>query len=327
MPFAGGPFLADSQATNTGGRRAIFTASTGGYTIRSRLASSTLFVVIALLAASCAGGVSESDDLGEAVFGEDPSETFSGGGEAGPLTQTAEPGQAVVEVDGERIVYESTGSQFYTCKVTEDRVTVNYQTPEGHNFSIQASMQGDGWIGSISFNPAEGDTIVGYGAQIPVDGSLGLGDGAVSFEGTASRIEDFDFETQRDVSALIAVNCEPPGGNPTATVGENQFVFELSGASITCEVSDETVQVYINRQVDNLDLQIDLRTESQGLIGGVSIVDGEDNYYAVIFSGDGTDEGLVIDGSTISYEGTFVHTSSVDPDLDEELEGSATATC
>jgi len=317
-----------NATTNAGGTRTLSSLpQKGGYTIRSRLASSTFFVVIAMLAASCGGGLSESDDLGEAVFGEDPSQTFTGGGEAGPLAQTTEPGQAVVEVEGERIVYESTGSQFYTCEVTADRITINYQTPEGHNFSVQASVQADGWIGNISFNPAEGDTIVGYGAQIPVDGSLGLGEDAISFEGTASRIEDFDFETQRDVSALIAVNCEPPGGNPTATVGEKQFVFEMSGASITCEVSDETVRVHINRQVDNLNLQIDLRTESQGLIGGVSIVDGEDSYYAVIFSGDGTDEGLVIDGSTISYEGTFVHTSSVDPDLDEELEGSATATC
>jgi hypothetical protein len=297
-----------------------------GCTIRAK--GLMLLGVIALVACSCGGaGVPESDNIGEAVFGEDPSQSFSGGGEAGPLARTADPGQAVVEVDGEQIVYEATGSQYYTCEVTGDRITINYQTPEGNNFNVQATMQGDGWVGSVSFSPAGGDTIVGYSATIPTDGTLGLGEGAMSFEGTASRIEDYDFETQRDVSALIAVNCEPPGGNPTATVGGKEFVFELSGANVSCAVSDDDVEVYIDRQVDNLHLQIDIRTEAQGWIGGVNIIDGDESYYATIFTGDGTDEGLVIDGSTVSYEGTFVHTSSTDPDLEEELEGSATATC
>lgn len=270
----------------------------------------------------------DSDDaLGEAVFGEDPSDTFSGGAAAGPLARTTDSGQAVVDVEGDQIVYTASGSQFYTCEITTDRITISYQTPEGHNFSVQASDQGDGWIGNVSFNPAEGETIVGYGAQIPTDGTLGIGDNAISFDGTASRIEDFDFETQRDVEASIAVNCEPPGGNPTATIGGTEYEFVLSGANISCAVSDEMVEVYIDRQVDDLHLQIDLRPEGDGVIGGVNVIDGDDSYYATIWSGDGSDQGLVIEGSTVTYAGTFVHTSSVDPDLEEELEGSATATC
>lgn len=294
-----------------------------------RFRSVLLFSIVSLVAAAC-GGVSvpdSEDGLGEAVFGEDPSATFTGGAPAGPLSQTTDPGQTVVDADGEQIVYQGSASQFYTCEVTADRVTVNYQTSEGHNFSLQASDQGDGWIGNISFNPVGGDTVVGYTAGIPGDGTLGIGDNAISWEGTASRIEDFDFETERDATVAIAINCAPPGGNPMATIGGQEFVFVLSGASISCEVTDDMVEVYIDRQVDDLHLQIDLRPEGDGVIGGVNVIDGDDSYYAVIWSGDGTDAGLVIDGSTVSYEGTFVHSSATDSDLEEELEGSATATC
>lgn len=281
---------------------------------------------ITLLVSACGAGVSDSEDLGEAVFGEDPAATFSGGGEAGPLTGTAEPGQAVVDVEGEQIVYEAAGSLFYTCDVTADRISINYQTPEGHDFTIQASDQGDGWIGSISFNPAEGDTIVGYGAQIPTDGTLGLGDNAISFDGTASRIEDFDFETQRDVEASIAVNCEPPGGNPTVTIAGTEYVVPLSGAqSVTCEVAPGAVEVMINRlSLEDRQLQISVRTEGDNLLGIVVLTEGDDEYLATMPL-DGT--GLEIDDGTVTYSGPFVHTSATDASLEEELEGTATATC
>jgi hypothetical protein len=279
-----------------------------------------------VLASACGGGFTDSEDLGEAVFGEDPAATFSGGGEAGPLTGTADPGQAVVEVEGEQIVYEAAGSLFYTCEVAADRITINYQTPEGHDFNLQASDQGDGWIGSISFNPAEGDAIVGYGAQIPTDGTLGLGDNAISFDGTASRIEDFDFETQRDVQASIVVNCEPPGGSPTVTIGATEYEVPLSGAqSVTCEVDQGAVEIMINRlALEDRQLQISVRTEGDNLLGIVVLTDGEDEYLATMPL-DGA--GLEIESGTVTYSGPFVHTSAADPSLEEELEGTAKATC
>ncbi len=55
--------------------------------------------------------------------------------------------------------------------------------------------------------------------------------------------------------------------------------------------------------------------------------DGDDRWSSVISTTSGSADGLSFDGSTVTYTGTFEHTSDSDPDLSEHLEGTAVVTC
>lgn len=292
---------------------------------RRRLAGACLLGVIVV---SCGG-------LPDVVFDPDSEEAQSeellgdlgaatSGAEAGPVTLTPDPGQTWAEVDGERIVYQAAGSLHYECEIGDDRVSVNYQTPEGHDLNIMLGLQDDGWYGTGTFKPA-GDEIVQYGFSIPQDGTIGLGEDTMSFEGISSRMVDFEAQDATDVDTKVGVNCGLAGGNPTATIGGTELVFAMSGAqSINCEISADNIDVQVNRlSLDDLQLTFDARSESGDWFGLVSVIAGDDDYLGVVPE-NGT---LQIDGQKVTYEGSFVHTSDADPDLEEELDGTATATC
>lgn len=288
-------------------------------------------VAVALALAACGGGAEEVGDLGEDVFGdvgqaaddfESGDQGSSGRTEVGPVTQTADPGTGWVEVDGQRFDFAAFGSIHHNCEVADDRITINFQqTTSGNDFLLQGAALDGQWNANITFAPMSDDTAVSYGATVGYDaGTLGIGDDAISYEGTLSRVEDYDIANAQDVEGKLAINCAAPGGGTTAEIEGQSFVFPLSGAQgLSCELSDEKVEVSIDHNhPEYLRLQIDVRQDGGQLIGGAHITSGDDNYDSVI-TGDG--EGLTIDGSNLTYEGTFTTPSG------EEAEGSVSVFC
>lgn len=291
--------------------------------------------VTALAVAACAGGdldealdqipVTPDDAESDLGGGSDDQQTGVSAGGVGPVTATADPGQAWVEVDGERIVYEASGSQHYSCDVQRDGFTIHYKIIEGHNLSFSASNEGDGWSGRVFFT-SDGPGNVRYSAVLPRDGSLGLDEGAVSYEGTVERREDVDPSAATDLDARLAVNCDFGGDNPTAVFGDRTITAPFSGAqSLDCTVSEDDHEVTVNRLgLDDKQISVEGRFNGESWLGSVSVTDGDDRYLSGI-PADGA--GLEIDGTSVSYEGSFTHTSKSEPDLEEEVEGTVSVNC
>jgi len=290
--------------------------------------------VTALAVAACAGGdlddasdqSSVTPDVESNPEGRpDDQQTGGSAGSVGPVTATADPGQAWVEVDGERIVFEASGSQHYSCDVERDGFTVHYKIFEGHNLSFSASNQGDGWSGRVFFT-SDGPGNIRYSAVLPGDGSLGLDDGAVSYEGTVERMEDVDPSTATDLDARVAANCDFGGDNPTAVFGDRTITARFSGAqSLDCTVSEDGHEATVSRLgLDDKQIAVEGRFDGESWLGSVSVTDGDDLYVSGI-PADGA--GLEIDGTSVSYDGLFTHTSKTEPDLEEEVEGTVSVTC
>ncbi|MDH5423190.1 MAG: hypothetical protein OEY55_15425, partial [Acidimicrobiia bacterium] len=205
----------------------------------------------------------------------------------------------------------------YMCDVMEDRITINFQQTTSENtFSVQGSVFNGQWNATINFAPS-GATQVSYGASIGFDpGTAGFGDRAFSYEGTMSRVEDFDIVNAQEVPATIAVNCATPGGEPTAQVGDESLTFPFSGASdLECDVSDEESYVLISHnQPERIQMQVDI----QEAFGAFNITFGEVRYESFV-PDDGT--GLTIDGSSLTYQGTFTGPTG------EEFDGAVSVNC
>jgi hypothetical protein len=286
-------------------------------------------VVGTLVIAGCGGGGSGAEtpaggDGGggdaQPTAGEQNGEDRSGA-TVGAATLTADPSSAWAEVDGGRLEYRASGGIAFECTVADDRVIVNFQSGDGHDLLLQGSNQTGSWILSLTFKP--GDKQIQYGAStVSGAGSFGISDGTVSYEGKVDRIEDFDLANATEVDARVAINCASAagGGDPTATVGGQEYLFALSGAqSVTCEVAPERVEIRIDRLgIDDTQLEIDGRQEGDRWIGA-AVVYTSDGSFTSTFLEDGT--GLTIDGSSVEYAGTFKG-----PD-GGELDGTASVTC
>lgn len=281
-----------------------------------------LLVVFAILVTAC-GGVAELDDLidSEDAFGTPPPTNEDGsfdvgGGEAGPVTVTADPSQAWVEADGERFVYDAVGAVHYTCDISDEQITMNFQF-NGPSFLIQGGQVNGEWILNMTFTVEENN--IQYGATLPGEGSLGLGDGQLSYEGPIDRVEDRDILNPTIVDAKLAVNCMQPEGQPTAVIDGTEYVVSMVGAdSVTCEVSEEAVTVQVNRLTsDGTNIDIGVEAQDDGWFGHASVTTPSGRYQA---KGSPNPEGLTVDGSTVSYEGTFEGDSG-------DVEGSLIVTC
>ena len=287
---------------------------------------------LALIVIACGGGgdgVADivGDGLGEEVFegvgqasGDVVSEE-SGSVEVGPVTQTADPSTGWVEVDGERHELEAVGSVNFRCEVLDDRITINFQqTTSGSDLTLQGSVFDGQWNASLTFAPEDASNAT-YGATIGVDpGALGIGSNEISYEGTMTRVEDFDLQNATEVQGSLAVNCADPGGGTTADIGGETFVFPFSGASsLNCVVSDDEVAVLIgHNQPDFRQLQVDIRDEGGELFGAAIITAGE-NTYSSFVPPDGS--GLTIDGNELTYDGVFTTST------DEEVVGVISVSC
>jgi hypothetical protein len=267
------------------------------------------------------GNDDDANDDDDRAGGSDASSASTGPGVVlGTPTITAEPGKAWAEVGADRFDYASAGSVGFECLLAADRVTVNFQTPEGRNLLIQGSSQTGDWHLSATFASGEDDNTQ-YGAESSSgDGVFTVGDGLLSYEGTINKVVDRDIVNPEEVDGQIAVNCASPGGDPTAEVGGVTYTFPIPGAqSFDCVVSDDEIDVMINRlAMEDLQLQISGRVEGDQLIGGVYIIDGEERLSST-FPADRT--GLTLDGSTLTYEGTFTAADGT------ESPGSVEITC
>jgi hypothetical protein len=98
---------------------------------------------------------------------------------------------------------------------------------------------------------------------------------------------------------------------------------------MTCLVSGpDSVDVTLNSlATQGRQLQFDLRPDGDGVIGHAIATDGQDKLRATISTFDGTADGPSFDGATVTFTETFEHTSDADPNLSEELDGTATVTC
>jgi hypothetical protein len=290
-------------------------------------------LAVALVAASCAGGDADTSpfaagaaiDTGDELSG--PTEDGGSGGAEGVsgserISLDADPATAYAEVDGERFVYEAVGSINYTCEISPDTVRVNFQTPDGQNLSIQAGLDNIGWSGQFAFG-SSGEFNTQYSVALSRGpGILGVIDGALSYEGVADRIEDFDVLNSEEVSTQVAVNCgaSGEGGDPVAVIDGETFTFALSGSqSVDCTVSSNGINIMINRLGrDDLQLSVDMRGGPGDWIGSVFVVTPEGNF-SVTLSGEA--EGLVIDGNTVTYVGP------IERDGGGEVEASVAVTC
>lgn len=287
----------------------------------------TAGAILALFVSACGGGAGFDalpDDFTDAGsdtvpggedFSSDPSNPA---GEAGPVTLDAEPAQAWVEVEGQRIEYGISDIQHYSCNVGDDQITINFQTADGQNLLIQGGDLGQGWILNLTFTSRDVNN-VSYGGTLPGDGSLGLGDDALSFEGTVQRVEDFDLANATDVDVRLAVNCVSPGGDPTATVGGVEYVVPFSGAqSVTCEVSADSIEVRINRLgLDGIQLEISGSFDGTSWLGSATVYKSDGNLTSTF----GPDvDGPVVDGATVTYTGTFSSDSG-------DADGTMSITC
>ncbi|MGB7861361.1 MAG: hypothetical protein WBM90_12760 [Acidimicrobiia bacterium] len=282
-----------------------------------RLVTVAVFAVLALVVSACGGGGGDDSGLGDDVFGgigdaagenqdSDGGGGVPGAGEAGPVTGTADPTTAWVEVEGQRFEFEVPGSVHHQCIIGEERVTINYQETETGSLLIQGQNLGDGWL--LSLTVAAGGSNVSYGGSLPGDGSLGIDGSSLSYEGPADRVEDYDIVNATEVDISLAVNCTPPGDGITATVGGTEYQVQFSG-SVRCEITDEMIEVAIGdarAQGGALDAELQM--------GAIRDGDGEWFGSATVRTADGTSytsemsaEGDLptVDGLTISYEGTF----------------------
>lgn len=282
-----------------------------------------LLVVGALIVSACGGGLGELD---EAVDGGDVFDTPSatnedggfdtGGGEAGPVTLTADPSKAYVEADGERFEYDAVGAVHYSCEIDDEQVRINFQF-NGPSLLIQGSKLEGEWTLNLTATVEDND--IQYDATLPGEGSLGLDDGQLSYEGPIDRVENRDITNPTVVDAKLAVNCMQPEGQPTVVIDGTEYVVSMIGAdSVRCEVSDEAVIVQVNRLTSD-DTNIDIGVEAQegGWFGHVSVTTPSGRFGA---KGAPNPVGLTVDGSTVTYEGTFEGDSG-------DVEGSLVLTC
>ncbi len=248
--------------------------------------------------------------------GSGGSSNENGGGNSGEPSLTADPGRAWAEVEGQRVEYVSAGSIYYFCDIGTSQVNVNYQTPEGHDMSLNATFDGNHWVGSLTVKPGTGKNLQ-YSAVLPDDADkFVVGETSLSFEGTTSRLENFDLNSARDETMTLAVNCGAAGGSDAmADIGGTTYSFPVSGAqSFDCNVAADNVEVQINRlAIDNLQLEIDARKDGDRWLGSVTVYTAGGSLTSSV-PADG--EGLVIDGSSVTYEGTF-----------GDVEGSVSVTC
>ena len=289
--------------------------------MKTRLVLSFVVVLVVVLAAC--GGVAELDDVidGENAFGTPPPTNEDGsfdvgGGEAGPVTVTADPSQAWVEADGERHVYDAVEAVHYACDISDEQISINFQF-NGPSLLVQGGKLDGEWLLNLTFTVDEND--IQYGATLPGGGSLGLGDGQLSYEGPIDRVENRDITNPTVVDAKLAVNCTQPEGQPTAIIDGTEYVVSMVGSdSTTCEVTDQAVTVQVNRLTsDGTNIDIGVEAQDGGWFGHVAVTTPAGHFLA---KDSPNPAGLTVDGSTVTYEGTFEGDSG-------DVEGSVVVTC
>lgn len=178
-------------------------------------------VCIVLLAASCgddsdssegdsaATTVDVSGDSATSSEGASPDDGNGGdgdGGEPGDVTIETDPGQGVVEVDGETIVVTWDEARFKSCEITETNIFIEFSLDDGRDLTIRGGPL-PSWSAIAYFSPDDREGLQ-YEMRFPDNASLGLSDTALSMEGDAAYLDGFAPADDEAHPATIAVNCE-----------------------------------------------------------------------------------------------------------------------
>ena len=164
-----------------------------------------VLLAMTLLIAACGGASGDGNS-------NDGEETpFEGVGDAannvtllqsGPLTLTADPGHAWVEVDGQRFEFSTTDSEVLDCIVNDEQFSVIFRDDQGTELRLSGLLLPDGWNPQLSVN-ASGERLLN-GSPIR-EGKLGLEGESLSYEGSADVLEAGAVASQKEVS--LAANC------------------------------------------------------------------------------------------------------------------------
>lgn len=164
-----------------------------------------------MVIAACGGGAEQGDsaasDDGEGTPFEGIGEAASGTEllQAGPVTASADPGQAWVEVEGDRIQFNTADSTFSECLINEEQLSVIYQISDSE-LRLNGLLLPDGWNLSLTLLPP-GQNGISYGGSLR-SGNLGVEGSSLSYEGSVDRVENQDISNAASVDATLAANCE-----------------------------------------------------------------------------------------------------------------------
>ena len=136
-------------------------------------------VAAALLVASCSGDDGDTSEPADdettaqsasvdslpvgSVPADDADTEADAGSEAATIDPAAmpDPAEAVLTVDGETIMYappDPDDTRLFTCDLGTERITVNLQTPDGHDLLVQVAVVDTGeWAGSIVAKSRDSD--------------------------------------------------------------------------------------------------------------------------------------------------------------------------
>ena len=277
-----------------------------------------------------------ADDGGSAQDTGDGGSTDSGdrGLDVGTLTSNADPGYAVVEVEGGPTIEISAahGRGSFNCDITDDRIQIGIGGSERLSLQFNARHQEDGWGGSFTIDSDEDpDRWIQYGGIMA--GTLGLDveAGEISYVGTATRqdrygMADGDLDMP-EVEVTVSVNC----GLDHATAmfdNHDELDFDPFGTRfLTCMPNGpDDIDIDFDYQGGSNDrLEVDVRPDA-GLIGHVKVEHDGGRWFALVSTSEGSDAGLTVDGTTVTFDGTFTYT----PDgggTEQEVDGVVTVTC
>jgi len=270
---------------------------------------------------------------GGEVGGGGSTETGEQGLVVGTLTSNADPGHAVVEVEGGPTIETSAvnGRGSFICDITDDHIQISIGGNERLSLQFSARHHEGGWSGSFTIDSDEDpDRWIQYGGIMA--GTLGLDveSGEISYVGTATRQDryamsdgDIDIPT---VDVTVSVNCGLD--HATAVFGDDEFDFDPFGTRfLTCIPNGpDDIDIDFDYQGGTNDrLEVDVRPDA-GLIGHVKVEHDGGRWFALVSTSEGSDAGLTVDGTTVTFDGTFTYT----PDgggAEQEVGGVVTVTC
>jgi hypothetical protein len=289
----------------------------------------SILVAVAIALSGCGGGKGNGAAEDGSSFGTNPGETSTadtGSVELDPSTLPP-PGHARVEVDSQVYMPAASGSIHFDCEVGADEIRVNFQQTDEGDLTFQARVLNGAWLGNVTF--VNGDN--NYGGSLTDGGQeLTIGTSAVTYTGSMTHRTYSDPTDTREVEAVVAVNCDTSGagdeGEAMAEIDGRTYTFPASGAqSYECEVAPTAFRVTINRLApESEQIQLEGTQKSGEWLANVYVISGTDRFNAII-PADGA--GLEINGTMLTFSGTFTQTSETDPTVEDEVDGSASVTC
>jgi len=144
-----------------------------------------LLPVVATIVLAACGGSTETDGSTGGSGGEGAAPTAAGGGagSGGGVVDKQPPGTGYASVDGQEQTFTTPGG--IPCKVTDEEFSFSFiQGDNEVTIGGGASIQANGWFGSLSMRIVMDDGVIEYSAQINDNNDAVAVDGnSVSYAG------------------------------------------------------------------------------------------------------------------------------------------------